>query len=45
MFEFRQQSDSANRDNPFWFDGTSSDGLAVKKSDGRIMSWYVSTGL
>lgn len=45
MCAFLQHSESANRDDPFLLDGTSIEGLAVKKSAGRIMSWNISTGL
>lgn len=45
MCDFRQHSESASRDDTFLFEGTSSDGLAPKKSAGRIMSWKISTGL
>lgn len=45
MCAFLQHSESASRDDPFLLDGTSIEGLAVKKSAGRIMSWNISTGL
>lgn len=45
MCAFLQHSESANREDPFLLDGTSIEGLAVKKSAGRIISWNISTGL
>lgn len=36
--ELRQHSESAGREDPFFDDGTSIDGFAVKKSAGRIIS-------
>lgn len=46
MCAFRQHSDEPTTlEAEFFPEGTSKDGLAVKKSAGLIMSWNVSTGL